>query len=170
MKQPQPGDYGLTKIKGLLGFMVGFGQFLTGDSSKYTHAYVVLDDNKIIEAMPGGARITDISQYENKAIYSNIELTDEQRKSIVEIAKTYDGVGYSFLDYISLALLRFGIKPKRLRKFIENKGHMICSQLCDEVYRKAGIHLFNDGRLPQDVTPGDLLYVIAGEGVWINNE
>jgi hypothetical protein len=38
---------------------------------------------------------------------------------------------------------------------------MICSQLVDEAYLRAGVHLFDDGRDPGDVTPGDLLYVIA---------
>jgi hypothetical protein len=166
MKQPKPGDFGLTKIKGFLGFMVGFGQFLTGDSSRYTHAFIVLDDNRIIEAMPGGAKISSIDQYRNKAIYSNIELTDQQREDIVKYAKKYENVKYSFLDYLSLALLRFGIKPKKLRNFIQNKGHMICSQLVDHVYYLAGVHLFNDGRLPQDVTPGDLANRLI-EADWI---
>jgi hypothetical protein len=33
---------------------------------------------------------------------------------------------------------------------------MICSQLVDTILCRAGYHLFADGRLPQDVTPGAL--------------
>jgi hypothetical protein len=40
--------------------------------------------------------------------------------------------------------------------FIADSGHLICSQLVDLCYLRAGAHLFDDGRLPGDVTPGDL--------------
>lgn len=166
-KQIKPGDIGLTRIGGVLGFFVSLGQHLAGDSSRYTHAYIVLDDETVIAAQPGGARIDKLSDYKNKAIYIQLNLTDEQRKHIVTIARSLEGLPYSFLDYLALALARFGIRPKWLLNYIKNTGHMICSQLCDEVYRRAGIHLFNDNRLPQDVTPGDLLYVLAGEQGWI---
>lgn len=167
LKQIKAGDIGLTTIGGVLGFFVSLGQHLAGDSSKYTHAYIVLDDETVIAAQPGGARIDKLSDYKNKAIYIQLVLTDDQRATIVREARALEGIPYSFLDYLALALARFGIKPQWLRNYIKNKGHMICSQLCDEVYRKAGINLFNDGRLPQDVTPGDLLYVLAGEENWI---
>lgn len=167
LKTPKPGDIGLTKIEGLLGWFVSLGQHLAGDSSKFTHAYIVLDDETVIAAQPGGARMDKLSDYNNKSIYLQRDLTDEQRASIVAEARALEGLPYSFLDYLAIALARFGIKPQWLRNFIANKGHMICSQLCDEVYRRAGINLFNDGRLPQEVTPGDLLYVLVGEQDWI---
>lgn len=167
IKQIKPGDIGLTKIGGVLGFFVSLGQHLAGDSSRYTHAYIVLDDKTVIAAQPGGARIDKLSDYKNKAIYIQMELTDEQRALIVKEARALDGLPYSFLDYLALALTRFGIRPKWLRNYIKDTGHMICSQMCDEVYRRAGINLFNDGRMPQDVTPGDLLYVLARESDWI---
>lgn len=167
MKTIKPGDIGLTRIGGVLGFFVSLGQHLAGDSSRYTHAYIVLDDETVIAAQPGGARIDKLSDYKNKAIYIQLDLTDEQRASIVAEARALEGLPYSFLDYLAIAIARLGIKPKWLKRYIANTGHMICSQLCDEVYRKVGIHLFNDDRLPQEVTPGDLLYVLAGEDNWI---
>jgi hypothetical protein len=170
MKQIKPGDIGLTTIGGVLGFFVSLGQHLAGDSSKYTHAYIVLDDETVLAAQPGGARIDKLSDYKNKAVYLQRDLTDEQRATIVKEARALEGLPYSFLDYLALALARFGIKPQWLKKYIANTGHMICSQLCDEVYRRAGIHLFNDDRLPQEVTPGDLLYILAGEQDWITIE
>jgi hypothetical protein len=161
---PRPGDFGLTKIGGFVGWWVGLGQFITGDASRYTHAFIVLDNNQVIEAMPGGAVIAPLDKYlglnadgSPKAIYANLEdLTDEQREIIVREARKAEGIPYSFLDYLSLALLHFGIKPKRLRKYIADSGHMICSQLVDHYHCVAGYHMFKDGRLPQDVTPGDL--------------
>lgn len=167
MKEIKAGDIGLTRIGGLLGFFVSLGQHLAGDSSRYTHAFIVLDDETVIAAQPGGARVDKLSDYTNKAVYLQRNLTDEQRATIVAEARALEGLPYSFLDYLALALARFGIKPKWLQKYIADTGHMICSQLCDEVYRRAGIHLFNDGRLPQEVTPGDLFYILAGEQDWI---
>jgi cell wall-associated NlpC family hydrolase len=105
------GDYGLTEIKGALGFFVGFGLFLSGDASRFTHAFIDIGDGKSVEARP------------------------------------------------ALALLRLGVRPKWLTRYVADKGRLICSQLVDEAYRLGGIHLFNDGRPSQDVTPGDLTYV-----------
>lgn len=170
VKVIKAGDIGLTTIGGWLGFWVSLGQHLSGDSSKYTHSYIVLNDETVMAAQPGGARIDKLSDYKNKAIYIQLDLTDEQRATIVGEARKLEGTPYSFLDYLAIGLARFGIKPKWLTDYIKNKGHMICSQLCDEVYRRAGIDLFNDERLPQEVTPGDLLYVLAGENNWIETQ
>ena len=168
-KIAKPGDIGLTKIGGILGWFVSLGQHLTGDSSRYTHAYIVLDDSTVLAAQPGGARIDPLENYKNKAVYIQLDLTDDQRRQIVIEARKLVGVPYSFLDYLAIALLHWGFKPRWLRSYIKNKGHMICSQLVDEVYRRVGINLFNDGREPQDVTPGDLLYVLAGEQDWYDS-
>ncbi len=166
MKNPQPGDFGLSTIGGFTGFWVGLGQYISGDGSRYSHAFIVLDDETVMEAMPGGAIITPLSNYKNRSVYSNIELTNEQRVEIVKQARKLEGIPYSFLDYLALALAHFGIKAPRLRKYIENKGHMICSQLVDFAYQKAGVHLFTDGRLSQDVTPGDLANMLI-EKDWL---
>ena len=37
---------------------------------------------------------------------------------------------------------------------------MICSQLVDEAYKRAGVQLFDDNRLPGDVDPNDLWELI----------
>jgi hypothetical protein len=173
---PRPGDFGLTKIGGFTGWWIGLGQFITGDASRYTHAFIVLDGNQVIEAMPGGAIISPLEKYLGanddgtpKAVFSRLEdLTDEQRQIIIREARKAEGIPYSFLDYLSLALLHFGFKPKKLRKRITDSGHMICSQLVDHYHCVAGYHMFNDGRLSQDVTPGDLANfliekVVAGD-------
>jgi uncharacterized protein YycO len=154
------GDYGLTEIKGALGFFVGFGLFLSGDASRFTHAFIDIGDGKSVEARPGGAVVRNISEYPaSKTVYSHLPLTDEERIHIAHAALKLVGRGYNWLDYPALALLRLGVRPKWLTRYVADKGRLICSQLVDEAYRLGGIHLFNDGRPSQDVTPGDLTYV-----------
>jgi uncharacterized protein YycO len=156
----QKGDYGLTRIGGPLGFWVGLGLFLYGDASRYTHAFVVISPEYAIEARPGGAAYRLISTYDSKhTAYSHYPLTDEQRDKIADAARSLVGRGYNWWDYFALILLRWGIRPKWVTKLVADKGRLICSQLVDEAYRKAGVHLFNDGRYSQDVTPGALTYV-----------
>ena len=79
------------------------------------------------------------------------------------------GTPYSFLDYASIALLHTGLPRELVRSRVEDSGRMICSQLVDWAYCSAGYHLFDDGRMPQDVTPGALFWRAAALGevvVW----
>jgi len=161
---PQPGDFGLVSIRGFPGLLVRIGQGLSGDGwSDYHHAFLILDNGEVLEAQPGGARIRPLSDYEaTNAVYSDWDLTDEQRAAIVREARPLVGTPYSWLDYLSLALLHFGIRPKWLRRCVADTGHLICSQTIDLVYLRAGLHMFSDGRLSMDVTPGDLVRVLSG--------
>ncbi len=152
---PQPGDIGLSSSNGWIGKFVRFSQAVIGDYSFVTHAFIVLPDGYIMEAMPGGATIGRIEKYPH-AVYSRFDLTAQQREDIcVEALKLY-GTKYSFLDYIALAVTHFNLYPEPIRRRVQNSGKMICSQLCAESYRRAGVDLFPDKRLPMDVTPGDL--------------
>lgn len=162
---PRPGDIGLTVIGGPLGVMVTLGQWLTGDLSAFTHAFLVLDEGKAIEGDPGGARIVPLSKYADRPVrYSRwFPLTPAQREEIVAVAESLEGTPYSFLDYLALALTHLGLPSKRIREYVRSSNHMICSQLVDYAYCKAGVHLFVDGRLSQDVTPGDLDRVLSLE-------
>lgn len=157
-RQLKPGDFGLTRIKGWTGIWVSLGQWLNGDASRYTHAFVVVDDNYVIEAQPGGAVLTPLADYLERTdvIYSNLPLTLEQRKAIVDKAQSYEGVPYSFLDYLAIGLVRLGIKPHRVIDRVVSSGHLICSQLVADVYTYAGVQLFDDGTPAYIVTPGDL--------------
>lgn len=157
---PKPGDFGLSITQGNLGWWINLGQAFIRDSSRYTHAFIVADDKHVIEAQSVGAVKGRLQGYLGNAVFSQLDLTDEQRARVVEEAEKLIGTPYSWLDYLSIGLLHFGLRPKWLRKYIADTGHMICSQLVDEAYRRAGIHLFADGRDPADVTPGDLLYVL----------
>lgn len=67
-----------------------------------------------------------------------------------------NGIPYNYLDYLAIGLEHFKIDLPIVRNRVRREDRMICSQLVDYIYKQNGIHLFTDGRLPQDVTPGDL--------------
>jgi uncharacterized protein YycO len=160
---PQPGDFGLTKIKGWTGVWVSLGQWLNGDASRFTHAFLVLDNEQVIEAQPGGAVITPLSEYLGRldVVFSRRDLTDEQRDTMVAHARQLEGTPYSFLDYLAIGLARLGITPSFIMKRVLDSGHLICSQLVAGEYERVGAPLFTDGTLPSMVTPGDLTYVLT---------
>jgi hypothetical protein len=112
--------------------------------------------------MPGGAEMIRLEDASEPYIWSTgrIPLTEVQRMFISEYAIGLVGTPYSFLDYSSIALAHYRIRPRWVRDFVASTDHLICSQLVDEAYLRAGVHLFDDGRLPGDVTPGDLWWLL----------
>jgi cell wall-associated NlpC family hydrolase len=159
--QPMPGDFGVTQIRGVVGRLIRFGQWLNGDGfGDYEHAFVYVGAGEIVEAEPGGALLSPLSRYDGCDIQwypvrsGNFE--------IVRNALALVGTPYSFADYFALAAMRFHLWPlsRWLRGYVRDSGHMMCSQLVDECYRRAGVHLYSDGRAPGDVTPGDLYRLI----------
>lgn len=166
--QPKPGDIGLSSSNSLIGMFVRFGQAVVGDHSYVTHAFVVLHDGKIIEAMPGGARYATLDKYP-EAVFSRFELTKDQRDRICEEAIRMEGTPYSFLDYLSLFLshltkkrwvpFKYSWLPSVIRRRVLSSGHMICSQLCAEAYKRAGVS-FTGEELAMDQTPGDIARII----------
>ncbi|MFH8681773.1 hypothetical protein [Streptomyces lydicus] len=161
---PLPGDIGLTQISGASGRLIRFGQWINGDGfADYEHAFLVLPDDQVLEAEPGGARIRPLTDYGGaNVLYVWPEgLTERQRAGICTAASRYVGVPYSFLDYAAIATHRFHVPVPGLRRYIANTRHMICSQLVDQCYLDAGVHLFADGRWPGYVTPMALYQLLA---------
>ncbi|WP_069752933.1 hypothetical protein [Streptomyces sp. EN16] len=156
--EPLPGDFGLTRIEGVTGRFVAAGQALVGDRAPVQHAFVYVGVDMVVQAMPSGAERIRLEDASPVVQWSSgcFDLTDMQRLQIINEANALVGTPYSFLDYGSIALAHYRIRPAWVRDFVADTGHMICSQLVDEVYLRAGLHLFDDGRLPGDVTPGDL--------------
>lgn len=148
---PKPGDIGLTGSKSLTGRIVKAAQALIDDHSFVTHTFIVLYDGWIIEAQPGGATFSRLDKYPD-AVFSRYNLTDDKRTDIVVEAIKMHGTPYSFLDYLAIGLSHWRMCPKSILNRVESSGHMICSQLCTEAYRRAGVDIFPE-RLPQDVTP-----------------
>ncbi|MGW1376276.1 hypothetical protein ACWD6P_18670 [Streptomyces sp. NPDC002446] len=162
--RPQPGDIGLTQISGVTGRLIRFGQWLNGDGfADYQHAFLVLPDERLLEAQPGGARIRPLTAYADTDVLYVYPagLTEQQRAGICAAATRYVGVPYSFLDYLAIATHRLHLPVPGLRRYIASTRHMICSQLVDQCYLDAGVHLFADGRWPGYVTPMALYNVLA---------
>jgi hypothetical protein len=156
----------LTTITGLVGRGIAFGEWLNGDGfGIYQHAGIVLSAYQsldgwagtVMEAQPGGARRTPLATYQDRdtVFVSPAGLTPAQRRAICTAACAYEGVPYSFLDYAALGAHRLHLPVPHLRDYIATTGHQICSQLCDNSYTAAGVHLFQDV-WPGYVTPMDL--------------
>lgn len=170
----KPGSFGLAVIQGKLGFWVDKGQeVVERQKYKYTHAFLVLDDGTVIEAEPGGAKITPLAAYTKRrdVVFSDepvqlyldgvvgYDLDEAEariREKIVDFGRSLAGTPYNYLDYLAIGLDRFGIHPALIRRRLARTDRLICSQLVDFAYQHAGIHLFDDGRDPANVTPGDL--------------
>lgn len=182
---PAPvGSFGLTRIGGLTGRLVGAMQGAAGQGSSYTHAFLVLDGGEVVEAEPGaaGARIRPLADYlaraeadpgsvvfcdapvrRRLAAYGGGDtggyLEGVLRRMVAEAGRALEGTPYSLVDYASLALLHtVGAehRPAWLTRYVATSGHLICSQLVDHAYTQVGIELYDDRRAPGDVMPADL--------------
>jgi hypothetical protein len=178
-----PGSFFLARITGRTGWAVGVGQALAGEASRWTHAGIILaETGTILEAEPGphGARIGTISEYAGRPLLISdgpvqraLDAWSQSRPAllfpadrphmeaairsrVVVEARKLVGVPYSGLDYLALALLHLGLPDGWVRRRVQASGHMQCAQLVDAAYRRAGIRLWDDGRLPGDVMPADL--------------
>lgn len=164
---PAPGSFGLTRIVGPTRWWINVGQAINGDPSFFSHAFLVLDRGEIVEGWPGGARIRRLSSYLGKrdVVFCEPPMTDLQRQRVVMFGRGMKGTPYSFLDYLSIAAVRLGVRPPAMQRYVESSGHLICSALVDRTYTLGGVSLFDDGRICGDVTPGDLdRYRLTGKG------
>ncbi|MFD5308303.1 C40 family peptidase [Streptomyces ardesiacus] len=157
MTEPLPGDFGLTKIRGLAGAFVNFGQWFVGDFAPVQHALVYVGNGMVVQAMPSGAELIRLEDASPVVKWSTglIELKPWQRLKIADETNGLVGTPYSFLDYVSIALERLGVRPRWVLERVAGTGHLICSQLVALAYERAGIELF-PGTFPGDITPGDL--------------
>lgn len=160
---PIPGDIFLEKLSGAA-FLIRAGQWLNGDGfSDYEHCGIILEDGMLIEGLPGGAAISPLSDKDPAKLLfvSPPILTAEQRKAICDVARSFEGTPYSFLDYAAIGAHRLHIPFPGLQHYIQSTGHMICSQICDVSYQMAGVQLFRDNRWDGLVTPGSIDRLLA---------
>jgi len=136
---------------------------------------------QLVQAAPGGANFANWDSYGNDMIWldpvdqlqadgalKSLEITDQQRMKIAAFAKdcAVKQIGYNYLDFLAIALAqkRFQVSPGEetwLRdewwvKRLSNNKRLICSQLVDYCYSRAGIQLFADNRPNGLVSPADL--------------
>jgi len=162
---PKPGDFGLVHMGGDAGKLIRLGQWLNGSGfADYEHAFVYVGKDfagrdLIVEAEPSGAHRTALHYSDILWSSGIINPTTDQRTDIVHAALSYVGVGYSWVDYFSLAARRLHIPAPHLKAYVASSGHMICSQLVARCYSDAGCPLYD--RWTGYVTPGDLCQLLA---------
>ena len=165
MTDPQPGDFCCVSTSGPAGTLIALGEKLNGDAfTRYQHAFVYVGGMLVVEAEAAGARTRKLTSFRDTglALWSTgaVTLTGRQRDAICLAARGYIGTPYGWADYFAIAAHRFHLPVAGLRGYIASTKSMICSQLTDQCYADAGVHLFADGRWPGYVTPADLAAVI----------
>lgn len=188
----RPGDFGFGPIDGWAGILSRLGHLALGEAvqlqrSRVDHVFVVTDAQKAlylpssmvtdqdamcVEAMPRGARHVSIEdRWTDRYAYIRLPLESTPAGAIAEQAKALIGTPYSFLDWLALAARHRHLDPmassalnKAIRRRVTDSGHMVCSQLADQALTRAGVQVFADGRLSQDVTPGALFYRLIALG------
>lgn len=152
----RPGDIALVRTSGFVGWVI---RVVT--RSPYNHVRLVATDHGIVlEANPTGAELGSVQPGD---VIVEVPLTDEQRDRIPAITMQLLGKPYGFLDVLALGLSRLGIRPLPVQRRIVNPRTLFCSQLVDLAWSRVGFEAFDDGRLPRDVTPGDLNDLAARE-------
>lgn len=137
--------------------------------SPVNHAGGYLPDGLIWEAQPWGPKVKGQPRTHGLRVGPNyypdgmlipvpMPLDVTQRQQVAAVALAFRGMKYNFLDIAVLGLNRTLHVPltDALRRYLANPGHLMCSQADDLVMQAVGVHLFTDGRLAGDVTPGDL--------------
>lgn len=179
----RPGDIGFGPLRGPARTVAEIGQWMLKDSSRWHHVFVVTDAGTGepgeymhpmgVEAMPRGARWWSLAQrWTPEYVYIRLPYESGVGWSVgnrvAAKAKELIGTPYSFLDYLALALRGRGLDTfgpgAWVRRRVTDSGHMICSQLADQALARAGVQVFRDGRLSQDVTPGALFYGLLAIG------
>jgi len=132
--------------------------------SRVNHAGVCLGGGGTVEAKMRGAT----SRQEHPgAVYGTELLSEIERQrpgagaDIAAAATQLLGTPYGFVDIAALGLADLGMRQKWLERIVDNQHALICSQLVDQACLNVGVHLFNDGRMPGRVDPGDLEQLIA---------
>jgi len=142
------GQFGVVKSTGTYSNLIRFFQSMHHHTppslAEYAHAFTAVDNAHLVEAWPGGARRARISEYPD-ILWSRFNLTDQQKRTIVQFNINHIGDQYAWEDIplIGLALLTKRATPAWVERIIANPHRWMCSALVDASYRAAGIHLFH---------------------------
>jgi hypothetical protein len=128
------------------------------------HVFVIISSVMCVSAEPGGVRYRPLS-YFTHAHYSDFDLTEDEKEAIVDAAHSYVGAPYNFAIYPPLLFQKLtGRKVDGwVAEWLSKRPNENCSQLSDDIYTKAGFHLFPD--IAEIVTPGDFERLFAKLGM-----
>jgi hypothetical protein len=166
LDEVRPGDWAVVNTGTPLTMPIRIAQRIAdyGRPTRWDHAVIctrILGNGTvmIMEAMPTDARET-AWHYQGRphkwSTAASVQGLVPWSERAGAAALMYEGVDYSFADYQALALHALHLPAPGLRDFIEDTGHMICSQLVDRACMDAGAHLFTDKRWEGYVKPSDL--------------
>jgi hypothetical protein len=114
-------------------------------------------------------------QPHNHAVCGSCQNHEDRVRARVDAeARRLEHASYSYLDYPVLGLAELArLHPNNaaltafaagLRHYINHSGHLICSALVDRGYQNANVKVYDDGRMPGDVTPEDLAEYAYADG------
>jgi hypothetical protein len=163
----------------LIGEQFRIGKFAAG------HAAIVVPGGKLVEAMPHGARIRDLTSADwspNNVFFRLSEDYPGQALDAAAVAMAMIDTPYSILSYLYLGAYRFGFKSQWLKSRINRRRPLttfilpsgrttkdnlpleeICSVLAEQSWTLTGKTVIR-GTAPQVVTPGKLT-----EELWIRS-
>lgn len=154
----RPGDVALVCHHNLYGEAI---RLVT--RARYNHARFVVDkEGGVVEALVrrGASR----GQVQPGDLVLRPPLTDEQVARIPEIGERLVRTKYALADVAALGLARCGLMLPVVEERIKRPDRLFCSQLVDYGWELAGYHAFTDGRVPQNVDPGDIGDLALREG------
>lgn len=144
------------------------------EATNYPAGGGLLTRPKLVQAMPSGAEeieMTAARHWTSEYVYIRPAYNDTVQAALVAIrARKYVGTPYNFLTYGKLAAsaLHLPVTRRVLERWISTRHDMMCSQLADQALADAGFHVFDDGRLPQDVVPAELFrQLLSLPGQWL---
>jgi hypothetical protein len=156
---PLPGTIILARIDNPAADKLVWGlQALNGDLSPWTHVAMMVESNLVFEALLTGSTLTPWDEYASKQVkLIKVPMLWSERTAVCQEAYRRVGSPYNWDTYFYLAAYRLQLPliTGVLKKRVANSKKLICSQAVDGIFLASGIHLFDDGRLPYDVTPGD---------------
>lgn len=129
------------------------------------HVVVAVSETMCISAEPGGVRYRAISDYPHLD-WSRFDLTRDRKQAIINAAHDYLGRPYNYAIYPPLLFQKLtGHKVDGwVAEWLSQRPNENCSQLSDDIYTRAGFHLFPD--IAELVTPGDFERLFEAKG-WL---
>lgn len=176
--QPRPGDLMLTELHHQPERALIYALQLAGKESdcplpawarycRWRHAAFFASEYVVLEApgINGKSHLVPAGEAaRGTCLVISPPLSDAQRSRASEVGRTRRDIPYSVASYFSVAAWTRGLHAPMLRRYVESRGNMMCSQLADQCVLDLGFHLFTDGRLSQQVMPAALARVAEQKG------